>query len=341
MKQTILYALVLALLSAALPFLCLLPLYPASAPARDIPAAATAAPLPQSTAAGAASSATPAATAEPDPILLYDAATESVVTVPLQAYLVGAAACEMPVDWPDDALCAQMVASHSYALYQRDHGGSTGGGYCTVNSALCSGWASAEVLQSRWGDEYAANNARLQALADVVATQILRYGGQPAAACYHAMSNGHTEASQNVWLEALPYLQGVDSAWDKYSEDYEVTIQYSSGQFSDAVASGLGITLTGDPGGWLGASVWDAAGYIKTIELGGQSVGGTQVRAALSLRSACFAIAWRGGQFVITTRGYGHGVGLSQYGARTMAEGGAGWQDILAYYFPGTELTPL
>ncbi|MFR8969614.1 MAG: hypothetical protein ACLVHY_02665 [Gemmiger sp.] len=78
------------------------------------------------------------------------------------------------------------------------------------------------------------------------------------------------------------------------------------------------------PESWVGASTWDKAGYVRTLELCGQMVSGLEVRKALDLRSTCFAIAWRG-QFVITTRGYGHGVGLSQYGAKAMAEGGAGW----------------
>ena len=94
----------------------------------------------------------------------------------------------------------------------------------------------------------------------------------------------------------------------------------------------------GDPAAWVGDSRWDKAGYVQSITLCGQKLPGTAVRTALALRSACFAIAWRGGQFVITTRGYGHGVGLSQHGARAMAAGGASWREILEYYFPGCEV---
>ena len=207
----------------------------------------------------------------------------------------------------------------------------------TANSALCSGWTSSEVLQSRWGSDYAANMQRLQSLAARTGQTVLLYNGQPAAACYHAISSGHTEASQNVWGGQLPYLCGVDSAWDKFADGYEVTIQYSAEQVRTALEE-LGLTPDDSPESWVGASTWDKAGYVRTLELCGQMVSGLEVRKALDLRSTCFAIAWRGGQFVITTRGYGHGVGLSQYGAKAMAEGGAGWEDILGYYFPGTEI---
>lgn len=336
MKRTFLYAVLLAALAAAVPFLCLLPVFPAGlAPVSektvDEPAAATAAPRTDATAVPSASP-----LPEQAPIYLYDEAAGDVIAVPVQEFLIGAAACEMPATWPDDALRAQMVASHSYALYQKDHGGSISAGYLTVNSAQCSGWASAEVLQSRWGDSYSEYHDRLAALAAEVQYDVLLYGGEPAAACYHAISCGATEASQNVWLESLPYLQGVDSTWDRYADDFEVTIQYTTQQFSDAMRMNLGITPEGEPSTWLGDTEWDTAGYVRIIELCGESVSGTAVRGAFSLRSACFAMALRDGQFVITTRGYGHGVGLSQYGARAMAQGGTGWRDILTYYFPGT-----
>lgn len=129
-----------------------------------------------------------------------------------------------------------MVASRSYALYLSAQGQSF-----TANSALCSGWTSSEVLQSRWGSDYAANMQRLQSLAARTGQAVLLYNGQPAAACYHAISSGHTEASQNVWGGQLPYLCGVDSAWDKFADGYEVTIQYSAEQVRTALEE-LGLT---------------------------------------------------------------------------------------------------
>ena len=108
--------------------------------------------------------------------------------------------------------------------------------------------------------------------------------------------------------------------------------------FAGIAVAELGLDPAGEPDTWLGAVTWDEAGYVSTMELCGQTVSGVRVRQALDLRSACFAMAWRGGQFVITTRGYGHGVGMSQYGAKAMAEGGASCQQILEYYFPGCEV---
>lgn len=335
MKRTLLCAALLTLLAGVAPFLCLvLPAAPAAttpAPATTpTPApAATASPGPEQSAGQTAAAQSP---------VLYDDGVGEVRTVSVRDYLVGAAACEMPSDWPDAAIQAQMVASHTYALYCRDNTISDQGYWLRVNSAIGSGWTDGQALAARWGEDCQANLDRLQALADEVADVLLLYDGAPALACYHAVSNGHTEASDQVWAEALPYLQGVDSAWDRYSDDYELTVQYTRNQVAQAAAE-LGVTLTGDPDTWIGTTVWDAAGYVQTIQIGDGELRGTAVRDALDLRSACFAIDWRGGQFVITTRGYGHGVGLSQYGARAMAEGGATWRQILEYYFPGCEAT--
>lgn len=337
MKQTFFCAAVLALLAGAAPFLCLV--LPPASPV--VTAGVAASPETAAPVAGTQEK-EPAAAGTPDPLLanarqdllLYDEAVGAVVTVSPVEYMVGAAASEMPTTWPEDALIAQMVASHTYALYSRDHGGSDTEGWLQVNSALASGWTDEAALRARWGDDYEENHARLTALAEEAADFLVLYEGAPALTSYHAISSGYTEASQQVWADALPYLCGVDSAWDKYSEEYEVTIQYSDAQFAAALTA-LGLTLEGDPADWVGTSRWDKAGYVQSIELGGMSFSGTAVRSALDLRSACFAIAWRGGQFVITTRGYGHGVGLSQYGAKAMAEGGADWRQILEYYFPG------
>jgi len=220
-----------------------------------------------------------------------------------------------------------MVASHSYAL-------SLGDSPMQVNSALCAGWTDAQVLQARWDDAFDENYDRLDALAGQVCDALLCYEGAPAAACYHSISAGKTQASQNVWITAIPYLQGVDSPWDCAVEDYEVTVDYSAEQMG-VMLQGLGLEPGNDPTDWFGESRWDDAGYLEIMEVCGQTFSGTTLRSAFSLRSASFTISYEDGIFSLTTRGYGHGVGMSQYGARAMAEEGSTWQEILTYYFPG------
>ena len=171
----------------------------------------------------------------------------------------------------------------------------------TVNSDQCSGWTTQAVLQSRWGDEFDANWAAAGPAGRPGAVRpgfVRGPAGRRLLPC--RQQRAHPRPSQRVWVEALPYLQGVDSAWDQYADGFEVSVQYTAQQVSDALASGLGIQAGqsgSGPAGWVGETVWDDAGYVESITLCGQQVSGTQVRSALSLRSACFAIAWQDGQF--------------------------------------------
>ena len=161
---------------------------------------------------GSGQATSPADTA--DTVCFTDQSTGQAVELPLREYLIGAVAAEMPVSWPDEALKAQAVAAHSYALYRRDHSTEENGAWFTADPARRQGCLTDAVLHSYWGTAYAANYARLSALVDAVQTQVLYYGDTPAGTSYFAMSNGRTEASENVWGSALPYLVPVDSSTD-------------------------------------------------------------------------------------------------------------------------------
>ena len=286
---------------------------------------------------GSGQATSPADTA--DTVCFTDQSTGQAVELPLREYLIGAVAAEMPVSWPDEALKAQAVAAHSYALYRRDHSTEENGAWFTADPARRQGCLTDAVLHSYWGTAYAANYARLSALVDAVQTQVLYYGDAPAGTSYFAMSNGRTEASENVWGTALPYLVPVDSSTDLSADNYEVTLTLSAPQVRQLLSSGLGITAdSAAPERWFGATTLTASGYAASLPVCGQTVSGTALRRALGLRSACFTIRYQDGSFLITTKGYGHGVGLSQWGAKALAEQGWTYEAILAHYFPGTQL---
>lgn len=301
---------------------------------------ATAAPEPLSPAA----TQPPAPAAAEDglaPLYILDTGTNQVLTVSVRDYLIGAVASEMPMTWPNAALQAQAVACHSYALYCKANNdpAAYSGAYFSADPARRQNFMTDTVLRSYWGVDYETNYARLSALVDEVLDAVVCCDGAAAAASYFAISAGRTEASQNVWNTALPYLQGVDSAADKTAEDYARTITYTSQQMYDALVLNLGLQPDGTADeDYFGGYTYTDAGYVKTVHVCGTQVTGTKLRSALGLRSACFAIAYADGTFTVTTYGYGHGVGLSQYGAKAMAEAGSGWREILQHYYPGTEI---
>ena len=275
---------------------------------------------------------------EGDVFLIEDLSTGEVQQVPKRDYLIGAAAAEMPLTWPDEALKAQIVAAHSYALYCRDHASAANGSWLSADPARRQGYLTDAVLHSYWGTDYEANYARLSALADAVLSDVLCYGGAAAGTSYFAISNGRTEASENVWGSALPYLVPVDSSTDQNADNYIYTVSFSAAQLQQLL-TGLGLTPDlSAPEGWFGDAALTPSGYVASLPVCGQTMTGPALRKALGLRSACFTVQYQNGSFFFTTRGYGHGVGMSQWGARALAEQGQTAAQILAHYFPGTQL---
>ena len=297
------------------------------------------APSPASSAVPAAPEAAPAAyEGDADLFLIEDSTTGEVQQVPKRDYLIGAAAAEMPLSWPDEALKAQIVAAHSYALYCRDHASAANGSWLSADPARRQGYLTDAVLHSYWGTDYEANYARLSSLVDSVLGDVLCYDGAAAGTSYFALSNGRTEASENVWGSALPYLVPVDSSTDQNADNYIYTVSFSAAQLQQLL-TGLGLTPDlSAPEGWFGDAALTPSGYVASLPVCGQTVTGPALRKALGLRSACFTVQYQNGSFFFTTRGYGHGVGMSQWGARALAEQGQGYADILAHYFPGTQL---
>lgn len=282
---------------------------------------------------------TAAFTGDAEVFLIEDQSTGEVQQVPRRDYLIGAVAAEMPLSWPDEALKAQAVAAHSYVLYCRDHATAANGAWLSADPARRQGYLTDAVLHSYWGTRYDANYVRLSALVDSVLTQVLCYEGAPAGTSYFAISNGRTEASENVWGTALPYLVSVDSSTDLSADHYEYALTLSAQQTAQQLAA-LGLTADlAAPEQWFGTPEYTAAGYVAALPVCGQRITGTALRQALGLRSTCFTVRYESGAFCFTTKGYGHGVGLSQWGAKALAEQGQNFADILAHYYPGTSLS--
>lgn len=285
----------------------------------------------------------PTAPASSQSIPVFITDSQTVEQVPLEEFVLGSVASEMPITWPDEALKAQAIASRSYALarVKLNDGSdeSLQGAAFSASPKQHLGFVRTEQMQQMWGSEYEQNYARLKSLVESTAGMVLQYNGDTALACYHAISAGHTEASENVWATALPYLAGVDSSLDMTSPDYEVSTEMTSQEVYYALQMAFpDLELDGDPVDWFGEPLLTDAGYIETLPVGSAFLKGTDVRTALGLRSACFTVTYADGVFTFTTKGYGHGVGMSQYGAYTLALTGKTYDAILAAYYPSTSI---
>ncbi len=281
---------------------------------------------------------TPAA--EQDEFKIFNESTGQVDIVNARDYVIGSVAAEMPMTYSDEALKAQAVASYTYALALKAStlGGdpNLNGAHFSANPSQRKGYMTKEAMQSFWGDEYEQNITRLESLVDSLDGKVIIYDSAPIHACYHAISSGKTSASESVWGEALPYLISVDSPFDITSPEFNSTLRFSISDMEDALIASL-ISPQGDPSTWFGMPILSESGYVNSITVGGTQYTGAQIREALGLRSAAFTVAYtQDFVFEITTQGYGHGVGMSQFGANCMALTGNTHEEILSHYFPNT-----
>lgn len=282
------------------------------------------------------SSSLPAASAEQTVRLLRDG---TVCELPLEDYVLGVVAGEMPASFEAEALKAQAVAARTYTLYCAAGQKHTEADVC-ADPGCCQAWLDDERLRRNWGAAYDGNLARVRAAVEQTAGEYLCYEGAPVFAAFHASSAGATEASEAIW-NPRPYLVSVPSP-----ESAETVPRYVSRlrcaplDFRDTLlAAHPEADLSGEPETWLGSVEHDGSGRVATITLGGVPVRGTELRTLFSLRSTAFSLSCDAEGFCFTVTGSGHGVGMSQYGAQVMAQRGADYREILAHYYPGTTLT--
>lgn len=279
---------------------------------------------------------------------------QSTVTVLLQEtgkrvviseteYVCGAVACEMPLTYEDESLKAQAVIALTL-LRRKQLCEGTDVSSSDSLTALCDipenaqGYLTPAQRMAQWGQAYPQNEARLQRLAASVTGEYLACNGQPVLAAYHAISCGTTEAAVNVWDGDFAYLVPVSSLSDMTSEEYHSSKVFSTDEFHTICKEKLGILPDADSQTPIGDCTRSASGYVTDCEIYGFHVNGQTIRNAFGLRSACFTLKYADGRFCFSVRGWGHGVGMSQYGANEMAKQGADYREILTYYYPGVSV---
>ena len=245
-------------------------------------------------------------------------------------YLPFAVAAEMPVSFGPEALKAQAVAARTFVLACRRHEDAD----VCVSGGCCMAYLDEPSLRERWGSDYAENMLAVRAAVAATDGEYLAYGGEAIQAAFHAGSIGATEDSGAIW-SPLPYLVSVESPETAENAPQLVsTVRLSPAE----LAAALSLAPAGDPADWLGAAVPDGAGRVREMTVLGQTFSGSRLRSLLALRSTAFTARWDGSGFVFDVSGYGHGVGMSQTGAGLYAAQGMSYRDILAHYYPGTEL---
>ena len=271
---------------------------------------------------------------------LYNLATQELCSMDRISFLVGSAACEMPASYEDEAIKAQMIACHSYYVYCQQNGVPSEDMNLSFDERYMTKYASKQRLQEYWGMSFNEYYEKFLRCAKEVGDLIVTYNNDAALTSYYAVSCGKTQTSQAEWGTALPYLDCVESAGDALSGDYLKVKTFSAQDTYDRLMTYFtGFELDREnPQDWFGEILYNKSGYVDTVEVSDIKITGREFRNCFQLPSACFMIFYEDGEFSIATKGYGHGVGLSQFGANTMASEGKNYAEILKHYFPGTSL---
>ena len=253
---------------------------------------------------------------------------DEVESMNLEDYVVGVVACEMPASFDIEALKAMSVAARTFAEYKI----TTNKNYKLSTTTKDQCYISVDRMKKNWKDNFDNNYNKILKAVKSTNNELMTYDDKIILSFYFSISNGYTENCENVFSQKLHYLKSVDSKWDKEYSYKEKTIKMSIKVFMNKL--GIKSDIISDIK--IDRSM---TGRIKTITINNNNFKGTVFRSLLSLRSTDFDIKYDRDNVTITTRGYGHGVGMSQYGANAMAKKGYKYDEILKYYYTDVEIT--
>lgn len=279
-------------------------------------------------------------------ITLYRTKTKKVEKVKCYDYICAVVAGEMQANYNAEALKAQTVAAFTYMInkmnYVRRNPDSDighNGAYVCDDYTHCKAYLEKRDALKKWGDEWFEKYyPNIESAVTESLGKVITYEGSPVNAVFHSISNGKTCSAAEVWGTEVPYLQSVDSAADKTANDYKSTVSFTHEQFAGILCDELGVVLPNDYKTWLGEVKTCDSGMVNEVTVAGTSYAGTHIRKMFSLRSATFEIEVTDTDVVFTVYGYGHGVGMSQYGANEMAKKGITYEEILEHYYKGIKI---
>ncbi|MBQ3103667.1 MAG: stage II sporulation protein D [Oscillospiraceae bacterium] len=268
--------------------------------------------------------------AETITVLIGDTPTEMT----MQDYLCCVVRAEMPASFELEALKAQAVAARTFTRYQLTSPKHASADIC-ADSTCCQAFITAEKAAQNWGDDAARYESKIQKAVYETDGEVILYEGEPILAAFHSSSAGRTKDVGEVWLSSLPYLKSVESPEGEDTvPNFTAEVSFTPAELKAAlapIADSADFSAPADT--WLGDMTLSESGGVTTLTIGGAAISGTALRTALDLRSTTFTAAYEGGEFVFRTQGYGHGVGLSQYGANTLASQGLTYRQILEWYY--------
>lgn len=278
-------------------------------------------------------------TENPDTIKVFRSISEENVEIDFFEYVCGSVAAEMPLSYHEEALKAQAVACFTNALRLKTNAEKAKESHISDDSSIHQGYLNEDERKEKWGDDFEKYENKLQGVVKEVENEALYYNDELCVAAFHAICSGKTEAAKNVWGEDIPYLESVKSHGDNLSPQFSSSVSVDKDNFIKC-AEKLGIKTNkiASLKGIMKITKKSDAGTILKATISGEDFSGEEIRKAFSLRSSVFSIKTSKSSVTFNVSGYGHGVGMSQYGADFMARQGSSYDEILYHYYKGTQI---
>lgn len=282
-------------------------------------------------------------------VRLYQSEEDRVIELPLESYLVGVVAAEMPAHFHLEALKAQSLAARTYIIRRKLDGnqldpsvwGPKAKHADVSDTVQHQVFLSDQALRQRWGKDYSWKIQRIRQAVSATKGMVITHQGRPIVAAFFSTSNGWTENSEDYYQTKYPYLRSVPSEWDRKSPKYLHQKRFTMRQVIQQLEEKTGkpISLqTKNPATWIQIIERTDGNRVAKVRIGDQVFTGRQVREALQLSSSDFEFQIQSNAVIIQTRGYGHGVGMSQWGANLMAQQGKKMEEIIAHYYQNVNI---
>ena len=261
---------------------------------------------------------------------------KKTISIPIEDYVKGVVAAEMPSDFNLEALKAQALTARTFVVTKLKNPSANLPDQAVVTDTIQDQvYKDQAQLKKAWGEEFEEKFARIEEAVQATSGQILTYEGNPIYASFFSTSNGYTENSEDYWENKAPYLRSVESPWDIDSPKYEDKATFTVAEFEQK----LGVDLSNNSIGSI--ENLTEGKRVAEVSVGGKTFTGREIRDLLGLRSSDFTWERVGDTINVVTKGYGHGVGMSQYGANGMAEDGKAYADIVKHYYQGVAISEM
>lgn len=279
-----------------------------------------------------------------DTFKVLDISTNEILEVSARDYVIGSVCAEMPISFNVESLKAQAVVSYTYAIRLKElqklsPSENLHGADFSNDSTKYQAYYTDEQLKELYGSNYDEYYSKVSSAVDDVLGQVIVYSDELIVPVFHSISSGKTENAKNVWGYDVPYLVSVDSSQDIQSSQFEETKIFTPSEIKARFSATYSdIIFSDDISSWISIQSTTEAGTVISMTVGSKSMSGQDFRNVLSLRSSAFDVSYNGDTFSITTKGYGHDVGMSQYGANALAEQGKTYEEIIKTYYSGVEI---